>query len=184
MPRACPPYRKKRPAAPNKVMSIAYQCPSCLKTLYFEPGDPPFTTCTHCKGKIMVPSDAVHQAESLTEKPTEYSLREQKNLRLAEIQREIQAGRMIQAIAMFRETFGTGLREAKEAVEAMQRGSQVDLSREALKQNYQVAQEQSPQSIYPTTSPNAQQAKPSIALAILGALIAIGIAVFMMIVSN
>lgn len=164
-------------------MSIPYQCPSCLKTLYYEPGDAPFTTCSYCQGKIMVPSEAVHQAESLTAKPTDYSLREQKNLRMAEIQKEIQAGRKIQAIAMFRETFGTDLREAKEAVEALQRGGQVDLSREALKQNYAVAQEQAPGAIYPTQTGNVgkQQASPRIALVILAALLALGIAVFVMI---
>ena len=131
----------------------------------------------------MVPSEAVHQADALVEKPTEFSLREQKNLRMAEIQKEIQAGRKIQAIAMFRDTFGTGLREAKDAVEALERGGKVDLSREALKQNYAVAQEQAPGAIYQTqASPvrRQQQATPRIALFILAALIALGVAVFVL----
>lgn len=165
-------------------MSIAYQCPSCLKTLYFEPGDSAFQTCYHCKGKIMVPSEAVHQAEALTEQPTDFSLKEQRDLRLAEIQKELQAGNKIQAIAMFRETFGTNLRDAKDAVESMQRGSKPDMSRSALEQNYQALQEQpGPQTIYP--DPKAEAQDPAkIALAILGALIALGVAIAVMFLGN
>jgi hypothetical protein len=49
-------------------------------------------------------------------------------LKIAEIQREIQRGNKINAIKIFRETFGTGLKEAKDAVEAMERGESVDIS--------------------------------------------------------
>lgn len=127
----------------------------------------------------MVPSDAVHQAEMIAEKPTERSLEEQKNLRLAEIQKELQAGRKIQAIAMFRETFGTGLKDAKEAVEAMEVGRKLELSRSALKQNYEVAQQQTPQSIYPDSRAQAQSTSRA-ALIIAAALLALGIAIFVM----
>ncbi len=41
---------------------------------------------------------------------------------------ELKAGRKIQAIKVFRETFHTGLKEAKEAVEAMERGESINLS--------------------------------------------------------
>ncbi|MCO6510452.1 MAG: hypothetical protein J5I65_06630 [Aridibacter famidurans] len=164
-------------------MSIAYQCPSCLKTLYYEPGDSTFQTCHHCQGKIMVPSDTVHQAEMIDADPTDFSLREQRDLRLAEIQKELQAGNKIQAIAMFRETFGSGLREAKEAVEAMQLGRKPDMSRSALQQNYQALQEQQPQSIYPDTRAQAQD-PGRIAMVILGALIALGIAIFIIFTSE
>ncbi len=128
----------------------------------------------------MVPSEAIHQAESLSERPTEYSLVEQKNLRLAEIHKELQAGRKIQAIAMFRETFGTSLSDAKEAVEALERGGTVDLSRSALKQNYEATQGQTQQEIYPGTRPGQPPNQVRIAIAILGALLALGIAAFVM----
>lgn len=162
-------------------MSIAYQCPSCLRELYFEPGDSTFQTCHHCKGKIMVPSDAVHQAEMIAERPTDYTLKEQRDLRLAEIQKELQAGNKIQAIAMFRETFGTGLRDAKEAVEALQFGRKPDVSRSALQQNYQVLQEQQTQtqSLYPDAGSRAQNAA-RMAFVILGALAALGIGILIM----
>lgn len=49
-------------------------------------------------------------------------------LKIAEIQREIQKGNKIMAIKIFRETFGVGLKEAKDAVEAMERGESIDIS--------------------------------------------------------
>ncbi|HUF04935.1 MAG TPA: hypothetical protein VMM38_12265 [Aridibacter sp.] len=164
-------------------MSIAYQCPSCLRPLYYERGDSTFQNCHHCQGKIMVPSDAVNQAEMIAADPTEFTLKEQRDLRLAEIEKELQAGNKIQAIAMFRETFGTGLAEAKDAVEAMQFGRKPDMSRSALQQNYQALQEQQPQSIYPDTQAQAQN-PGRFALVILAALIALGIAIFMMVVAE
>ncbi|REJ75934.1 MAG: hypothetical protein DWQ47_09895 [Acidobacteria bacterium] len=164
-------------------MSIAYQCPSCLKPLEYRPGDPTFQTCYHCKGKIMVPSDTVHQAEMIDADPTEYSLKEQRDLRLAEIQKELQAGNKINAIAMFRETFGTGLADAKDAVDAMQRGRKPDVSRSALQQNYQALQEQQPQSIYPDAKAEAQN-PGRMALVIVAALIAMGIAIAVMVLGE
>jgi ribosomal protein L7/L12 len=126
----------------------------------------------------MVPSVAVHQADALVEKPTDYLLVQKKNLRMAEIQKELQAGRKIQAIAMFRETFGTGLRESKEAVEALERGQTVDLSRSALKEYYHKTEEQSRHQIYPGLPTGNQQNPSLVAFAVLGALIAIGVAIF------
>lgn len=48
-------------------------------------------------------------------------------LELAQIQAEIQRGNKINAIKLYRETFGGGLAEAKTAVEAMERGKSVNL---------------------------------------------------------
>ena len=49
-------------------------------------------------------------------------------LKIAEVQRLIHAGKKIEAIKVFREAFGTGLKEAKDAVEAIERGESVDIS--------------------------------------------------------
>jgi hypothetical protein len=50
-------------------------------------------------------------------------------LRIGEVQRLIDAGDKLAAIKLFRKSFGVGLAEAKEAVEAMARGEGFDLSR-------------------------------------------------------
>jgi hypothetical protein len=51
-----------------------------------------------------------------------------KALRVAEIDQLVHDGKKIEAIKLFRETFGVGLSEAKEAVERMERGESVDIS--------------------------------------------------------
>jgi sugar lactone lactonase YvrE len=51
-----------------------------------------------------------------------------KALKIGEIQRLLQRGNKIGAIKVFRETFGVSLKEAKDAVEAMERGESVDIS--------------------------------------------------------
>ena len=49
-------------------------------------------------------------------------------MKIAEVQRLIHAGKKIEAIKVFREAFGIGLKEAKDAVEAIERGESVDIS--------------------------------------------------------
>jgi len=51
-----------------------------------------------------------------------------KALKIGEIQRLIQSGQKIYAIKLFRETFGVGLKEAKDAVDAMEEGKSIDIS--------------------------------------------------------
>ena len=164
-------------------MNVGFQCPSCLRTLRYEGGETAFQICRFCKGKIIVPSDAVHQAEVVRKRPSEFTLIEQKNLKLAEIQRELQFGRKIEAIAMFRNTFGTDLRDAKQAVEALERGSRIDLSRSALKQNYEVAQEQTTQSVYPNAA-GANQEQRRAAVVILAIVIAIAAGILFFLTEN
>ncbi len=47
---------------------------------------------------------------------------------LARIKHELQTGDKIEAIKIFREKFNTGLRDAKETVEAIERGEEIDIS--------------------------------------------------------
>lgn len=131
-------------------MNASFQCPSCFKTLQYESGETPFQTCHHCKGKIIVPSSAVHQVEMESARPTEFALREQRDLKLAEIQNELNAGRKLQAIKVFRETFGSDLRTAKEAVERLESNKKLEISRDELRENYSALQENAT----PTTSDN------------------------------
>jgi hypothetical protein len=112
-------------------------------------------------------------------KPTEFALREQRDLKLAEIQKELNAGRKINAIKIFRETFGTGLKDAKEAVEALQWGENLDISNKTLRENYSALQE-SPveQKIYQNVGQG--NTNPGRAGAVIfWFLVALGIAFFM-----
>ncbi len=108
-------------------MSVNFQCPSCLQSLYYENGSPTFLVCRHCSGKIIVPSTVVHQAEIVTGGADPSTLQQQKTLKLAHIQSEMQAGRKIQAIKLFKDAFGASLAEAKHAVEVMEHGERIDV---------------------------------------------------------
>lgn len=87
--------------------------------------------CSFCRSSVIVPAQMFYhtQAETFTDFSSfDFSALTGKALKVAEIQREIQAGQKINAIKIFREAFGTGLKEAKDAVEAMERGESIDIS--------------------------------------------------------
>ena len=104
-------------------MSVSFQCPSCMGTLYFDGGDSAFQTCRHCSGKIIVPSEAFHQHDLQHQKPTRQAITARRERRLAQVQHSLDTGNKIEAIKVFRESFGTDLATAKAAVERMQQGA-------------------------------------------------------------
>lgn len=106
-------------------MSLNFQCPSCMGVLQFEGGDSLFQNCRHCKGNIIVPSDVVHKNENQKKQATRQTVTETRDHKLAQIQHELDGGRKIEAIKIFRESFGTDLSTAKDAVEAMQYGGRM-----------------------------------------------------------
>lgn len=82
--------------------------------------------CKFCGSNVIAPSELFHRP--VTSDAMDFSELTGRALKIAEIQQEIQRGNKINAIKIFRETFGTGLKEAKDAVEAMERGESVDIS--------------------------------------------------------
>lgn len=167
------------------MSSVTFQCPSCFKSLQYSEGDTPFQTCRHCKGKIIVPSTAVHQVEIEAEKPTEFALREQRDLKLAEIQKELSAGRKIEAIKNFRETFGTDLRTAKEAVEKLQANKNLEISKSAMRENYYADSPENPaeNKLYQNTGQQNLKQNNSGA-SIFWLLVGIAIAIYILFGSN
>jgi len=104
-------------------MAETFRCPSCSAPLEFE--GKMMQKCRHCGSNVIVPSDAMHYSSSFGDEGSldfnDPSNATGKALKVAEIQRELQRGNKIMAIKIFRETFGVGLKEAKDAVEAMER---------------------------------------------------------------
>jgi ribosomal protein L7/L12 len=167
------------------AMSVPFQCPSCMRHLEFSGGDSAFQNCPYCKGKIIVPSTTVHLEEMEEQPPTDFALREQRDFKLAEIRSELDAGRKIEAIKLFRETFGTGLKEAKDAVETLERGGSVNVSKAAMRENYSALQENpADQKIYQNmTNPPTVSTNSGWIVAIF-VLIAVGIAFFIIFSGN
>ncbi len=107
-------------------MAETFKCPSCSAPLDFE--GTTFQKCKFCGSSVIVPAEVFHRPQTKDPLSFDLSSLTGKALKIAEIQREISSGNKINAIKIFHETFGTSLKEAKDAVDAMERGEGVDIS--------------------------------------------------------
>lgn len=111
-------------------MAETFRCPACSAPLEFE--GKMMQKCAFCQSNVIVPADVMRNSDNFGGVGAldfgDLSNLTGKALQLAEIQRLIQSGNKIQAIKIFRETFGVGLKEAKDAVEALERGESIDIS--------------------------------------------------------
>jgi hypothetical protein len=105
-------------------MTRTFNCASCSAPLDFTGAV--MQKCDHCGSTVIAPHDLFYAANPAPFNDiASLSGRAQK---IADIQRLIHAGNKIEAIKVFREAFGTGLKEAKDAVEAIERGESLDIS--------------------------------------------------------
>lgn len=111
-------------------MTETFKCPSCSAPLDFEGN--PLQKCRFCGSNVIVPTSTIRQSSLFggfgNIDFSNISDLTGKALKIAEIQSLIQQRRKIEAIKLFRETFGSGLAEAKDAVERMERGESIDIS--------------------------------------------------------
>ena len=99
-------------------MVHTFQCPNCRASLDYDSDSQAATIrCDYCNSTIIVP-ESLRQAGRLSGPALAASGQAE---RLAEIAQLAHSGQKIQAIKLFRDTFHTGLKEAKDAVEAMER---------------------------------------------------------------
>lgn len=111
-------------------MPETFKCPACSAPLDYEGNT--MQKCRFCGSNVIVPATVMRSSTSFGGVGAldfgDLSSLTGKALKLAEIQKLIVVGNKIEAIKVFRETFGTGLKEANVAVEAMERGESVDVS--------------------------------------------------------
>ncbi|HMR63035.1 MAG TPA: ribosomal protein L7/L12 [Anaerolineae bacterium] len=103
-------------------MPGTFHCPNCNGPLEYAAQEP-VTECRFCGSAVVVP-------ESLRGRPVETptitsSQAFQEAETLVQIMAHLQAGRKIEAIKLYRSLTGQGLKEAKEAVEQLERGQPV-----------------------------------------------------------
>jgi LSD1 subclass zinc finger protein len=90
-------------------------CPSCGAPLEFD-GTSSIVRCKFCKNVALIPGlPAVQDATPLAS--------------LEEVRHLVQSGELIEAIRRYRELYGVGLKEAKDAVDALTSGKVVDVHR-------------------------------------------------------
>jgi DNA-binding beta-propeller fold protein YncE len=96
-------------------MPSPLKCPSCAAPLAHFVNS---VECPYCGNTVLMPGRTDPAGGSLG------SILDQ-SLKLAEVARLVAAGQKIAAIKMYREVYGVGLKEAKEAVEKIERGEPV-----------------------------------------------------------
>ncbi len=108
-------------------------CPSCAAPLQYD-GRTPSIKCEYCNNITLIPAE-YRQTKTQGQRgsfgssaPFEDFSQTLPLDQLIEINDLLSRGRKIQAIKLFRETFKVGLKEAKEAVERLERGEAINLS--------------------------------------------------------
>jgi DNA-directed RNA polymerase subunit RPC12/RpoP len=107
-------------------MTQSFKCPSCGGPLEYDGGEAT-VRCDFCSNQVVVPEEL--RAASGFQQGGEMPLTDQLG-RLAEVGRLLRSGNKIAAIKVYREVFGVGLAEAKEAVENLAAGRGVEVSRQ------------------------------------------------------
>lgn len=95
-------------------MPQSFRCDSCAAPLEFEGANSRFQRCSFCGNQVLIPAEVRQAFDSHFNFGGDLigqakKLKEIKNLALS--------GNTIQAIKLYRETFGCGLKEAKDAVD-------------------------------------------------------------------
>lgn len=95
-------------------MPTTLRCPTCSAPLDLPPEHATATRCTYCgAGVLLSERGGSVQAAAQQERHSDA---------IAQVLRELRAGSMISAIRVYRERFGVGLAEAKDAVERLEAG--------------------------------------------------------------
>jgi len=104
-------------------MSKSFNCPNCAAPLDYDGGADLTITCLHCKSSVIVPDEL--RVESDARGGFDLAQLAGQSAQLKEMARLIRAGKKIEAIKIYREVFGVGLKDAKDAIEALQAGKSV-----------------------------------------------------------
>ncbi len=102
-------------------MSEVFQCPSCGAPLDYSSSDKASVSCPFCRSTVIVPGELRKDAPRKIPIPKSFSVQ------IEEIRRLHASGNKIGAIKIYRDAFGSGLKEAKDAVEELDQGGVLPL---------------------------------------------------------
>ncbi len=115
-------------------MSQTFKCPNCGAPIDYDGGPDVTIECPYCKGSVIVPEELrggrVHLGALGEGTGLAGVLADVTRLAgpLAEIARLVRSGHKIEAVKLYRQTFGVGLQEAKEAVDKIERGEPITMT--------------------------------------------------------
>jgi hypothetical protein len=108
------------------AQSQTFTCPKCGAPQNYRGGTAPTIQCPFCDTTLIVPEALRTTTPNFAAfNPAEISREAGK---LAEIKQLVDRGKKIEAIKLYRETFGTDLKESKDAVEALERGQSMHVA--------------------------------------------------------
>jgi ribosomal protein L7/L12/outer membrane protein assembly factor BamB len=114
------------------IMTQSFSCPNCSAPLDLDRDGSATIKCPYCSTSVIIPAELrlrkLDEPSSL-EKVNTYNSRSDLDLTgiIQSIQEKAVAGDEIEAIRILRSTFVIGLKDAKDLVEAIQRGEEVDI---------------------------------------------------------
>ena len=110
-------------------MPSSFNCPMCSAPLNLTGASSATMNCPYCSNTVLLPEElrgaGVYNAGAGAGAGNAFGSMIDQAMQLAEVARLLQADNKIAAIKLYRETFGVGLKEAKDAVEKMERGEPV-----------------------------------------------------------
>jgi Ribosomal protein L7/L12 C-terminal domain len=161
-------------------MPQPFKCPSCGGPLQYDGGDITIR-CHYCTNSVIVPEELrAGPAFNAPPAPLPAQLHN-----LSEIGRLIRGGNKIAAIKLYRETFGTGLKEAKDAVENLAAGRPVEISQTIGTSGHvhfdprQIANWPTPEVVATATKKGCSLLAVGIASIVLVTLFAIGFSIYL-----
>ena len=108
-------------------MATTLNCPKCGAPLEFKGGAELTITCSFCHNLVIVPEEFHGSTATQSAGTSTLDQVAQQSPRLAEMARMIRAGKKIDAIKIYREIYRVGLKEAKDAVDGLERGEAITL---------------------------------------------------------
>ena len=113
-------------------MPTSFKCPMCAAPLDYPGGGAVTMRCPYCENSVILPEElrGGHAGPGRGEHAAGGSFVPVINqaLKVAEVAQLVRSGNKIAAIKLYRETFGCGLKEAKDAVERIERGEPISLT--------------------------------------------------------
>lgn len=115
-------------------MTKALTCPSCGAPLNYEPQSPPVIECAFCGQNVIVPTELQSRGDknAVFDAFAGLDLSGEHVEALQDIVRELAAGRKIGAIKRYREAFGVDLKEAKDAIETLQKTGTLTITNQQI----------------------------------------------------
>jgi DNA-binding beta-propeller fold protein YncE len=113
-------------------MPTSFKCPMCAAPLDFPGGGAVTMRCPYCENSVIIPEElrGGHASAGHAQQSAGGGFAPVINqaLKIAEVAQLARSGNKIAAIKLYRETFGCGLKEAKDAVERIERGEPISLT--------------------------------------------------------